>query len=223
MHGWAGDARCWEPWIAATAPLGWLWQCGERGYGLRVPVEPAWPADAGAAARRLFIGYSLGLHLTPATVLAQADAVVLVSSFAAFVPAGRPGRRVRAALEAMAGKLGGEETARQMLREFSANAAAPYPPDPCQSWPAEGPLHLDRLKDDLATLGETSGLPAGFPAGARTLILEATGDRIVDPAARGLLRELLPGAEVIRLEGAGHALPGAEVAREVAAWVEAGF
>ena len=52
------------------------------------------------------IAHSLGLHLLPATVLAQADAVVLLASFSAFVPQGRAGRAVAAALKGMQAALG---------------------------------------------------------------------------------------------------------------------
>lgn len=223
MHGWAGDARCWDPWIAATEPLGWRWQCGERGYGDLDPVEPSWPADDKTGAHRLFIGHSLGLHLISPAVLELADSIVLVAAFAAFVPRGRPGRRLLAALSAMAAKLDNEEHARMMLGEFSINSAAPFQPTPSRTKPLGGQLHLERLRSDLIALRETTGLPAVFPSGARTLLVEATRDHIVDPAARALLRETLPGADVISLEGAGHALPGPEVARQVATWVEARY
>jgi hypothetical protein len=70
MHGWAGDARCWEPWRTVTEPLGWRWRAGERGYGQLPPRTPAWPAEADVG-RRVVIGHSLGPHLVPPKVLGR--------------------------------------------------------------------------------------------------------------------------------------------------------
>lgn len=221
MHGWASDARCWEPWKPATEPLGWRWQCGERGYGTREPVAPSW-TDAARTGARLVIGHSLGPHLLDREVLCRADAVVLLASFGAFVPPGRVGRRARAALDAMAAKLGNEEDATGMLRKFLANAASPEPADLIPAGPVGGPLcGLSRLREDLALLARCEGLPAGFPQEARVLIVEAEDDKIVDTESREMLRGALPDAEVVRLKGAGHALLKTNVIGTVLDWVQA--
>ncbi|MBJ7258531.1 MAG: hypothetical protein JHD33_03250 [Chthoniobacterales bacterium] len=220
MHGWAGDSRGWRPWIEATAALGWNWQCGERGYGTLEPRIPSWPENTPPDALRLVIGHSLGPHLVAPEVLHQADAVVLLASFATFVPPDRAGRRVRAGLDGMAAKLGSECEAREVLQKFLANAADPQPPGLRPPGPADGPLHLERLRGDLGILRECRGLPAGFPSGARVLIVEAESDRIVEAAARDMLKADLPQADVISLAGTGHALLQADIVSRVTARVE---
>jgi len=220
MHGWGGDHRSWAPWGAAAVERGWRLSCGERGYGRQTPHQPTW----GEAEQRVVLVHSLGLHLLPQELLAQATAVALLASFGRFVPPGPPGRRLQKALQGMAAKLeagGGEPEA--MLRQFLAEAAAPAPPE----WLPQGPLEdglsaegLHRLHADLALLGHTNGLPWGFPSTARVLIVEAAEDRIVTPESRGLLRAALPQAEVLRLEGVGHSLLTPTLIPAVLHWIE---
>ncbi len=222
MHGWGRDARAWEPWQGATASLGWRWQTGERGYGRFSPRVPAWSEHA-SATRRLVIGRSLGPHMVPADVFREADTVVLLASFATFVPPGREGRRTRAALDGMAASLKDETRARAMLEVFTARVAEPQSPDLLSPGPLDGSLSEDnrsRLREDLDLLARCDGLPSGFPCGARVLIVEAEEDRIVEPQARAMLREALPEADVITLPGVGHALLAGEVIGRVVAWVE---
>jgi pimeloyl-[acyl-carrier protein] methyl ester esterase len=224
MHGWASDARCWEAWRSATEPRGWRWFTGERGYGEFAPRVPSWP-EGSAATQRLVIGHSLGPHLVSADVLGAADAVVLLASFASFVPPGREGRLARAALAGMEACLGDEARARDMLTTFMQRVAEPQSPDLLPPGPAGGPLDeagRERLREDLDLLGHCGGLPEGFPRHARVLIVEAGEDRIVEPKSRSLLREALPEADVIMLPGVGHALLTGDVIGRVVEWVEAG-
>jgi pimeloyl-[acyl-carrier protein] methyl ester esterase len=221
MHGWGRDARTWEPWQRATASLGWRWQTGERGYGELPPRVPFWPKES-AGARRLILGHSLGPHLVPPEVLQEADVVVLLATFAAFVPPGRSGRRARAALAGMAASLDDEARARAMLQSFMAKVAAPQSPGLLPPGPVNGPLdatNLERLREDLDLLGRCEGLPEGFPTGARAFIVEAEEDRIVEPEARALLRAALPVADVVALPGIGHALLADDVIARVVEWV----
>ncbi len=223
MHGWGRDARTWDGWQSATQALGWQWQTGERGYGELPPRVPRWP-DSSHGARRLVMGRSLGPHLVPAEVLRKADAVVLMASFAQFVPPGRPERRVRAALAGMAACLADEAKTRAMLQNFLLKVAAPQSPDLLHAGPAEGPLderNRARLREDLALLERCSGLPEGFPHEAKVLIVEAEEDQIVDSEARTMLRAALPEADVITLPGVGHALLAGDVIGRVVEWVEA--
>ena len=223
MHGWAGDARCWEPWRAATKDLNWRWQCGERGYGELPPSLPSWPAEKDGPTTRMVVGHSLGPHLVPADVLDRADIIVLLASFAAFVPTGRDGRRGRAALAGMAASLADKQQARTMLRNFMDRVATPQPTDLLPPGPLDGPLNESnraRLREDLDLLGRCNGLPAGFPRSARVLIVEAEDDRIVEPEARRMLREVLPDADVITLPDVGHALLAGNVIPRVVEWVE---
>ena len=221
MHGWAGDARCWEPWKETTLPLGWKWDCGERGYGGRRRQVPGWAPDEDAGAKKLVIAHSLGPHLLPADVWARVDAVVLLASFGAFVPPDRTGRRMRAALASMAAKLREEESARGMLRQFLANAADPQSVGLMPQGPLDDErLDLEKLEQDLDLLQSCQGLPAEFPQGAAVLIVEATGDKIVAPEARAQLRRSLPEAKLVHFENTGHALLGTNVIATVRDWVE---
>jgi pimeloyl-[acyl-carrier protein] methyl ester esterase len=176
------------------------------------------------------IGHSMGPHLLEPDVLAAADAVVLLAGFGRFVPPGPPGRRLRAALAAMAAELadGPSEAeaalrAQALLRRFLAEAASPDPPELLPPGPADQPVGAvgrGRLRQDLALLERCDGLPPGFPMAAPVLIVEAEADRIVDPAARALLRQALPQAEVLPLEGAGHCLLRSPVIAPVLDWIQ---
>ena len=224
MHGWGCDARTWEAWRKATEPLGWHWREGERGYGRVPPRIAAWPEPPASGEKRLVIGCSLGPHLVPADVLARAGIVVLLSSFSAFVPPGREGRRSRTALAGMAASLQDETRARAMLQAFTAKIAEPQSPDLLPLGPLDGPLaevNRARLLADLDLLAKSKGLPAGFPPDACVLIVEGEEDGIVGRAARVMLREALPSADVITLPGVGHALLSGHVIDRVVEWVEA--
>jgi pimeloyl-[acyl-carrier protein] methyl ester esterase len=219
MHGWAGDAQGWEPFQSAWEARGWTWQCGDRGYGPRPPQAVAWQSGEGL---RVVIAHSLGPHLLPTAVLEQADAVVLLASFGRFVPAGRSGRHLRTAMAAMADQLAGSG-ADGMLQTFLERAAAPQSasllPPGITSTPL-APAGRQRLDQDLALLAATKGLPEGFPAAARVLIVEGGDDQIVVPEARQLLREALPGADTLVLAGVGHCLLSPPLMTMVCGWME---
>ena len=221
MHGWASDARCWEAWMNTTQPLGWRWQTGERGYGAFAPRVPTW-SDAPAKLRRVVIGHSLGPHLLAPQVLQRADAVVLLASFAAFIPPGRQGRRTKMALAGMTATLAGEGPTRIMLKQFMGKVAHPQSVDLLPPGPVDGPLdeaNRMRLREDLALLERCADLPEGFPRGARVLIVEPEADQVVEPVARAMLRAALPEADVIALPGIGHALLAGDVITRVVEWV----
>jgi pimeloyl-[acyl-carrier protein] methyl ester esterase len=221
MHGWAGDGSHWQPWQEAAEGRGWLWQSGERGYGVRAPHQPGWREGG----RRVVISHSMGAHLLGAhqpEVLAGAEAVVLLAGFGRFVPAGSEGRSLRTALAGMAAALAEPTSARTMLHRFLAEAAAPDPVEAMAPGPADGPLSaegLQRLRSDLELLGQTAGLPEAFPRGVPVLIVEAGADRIVTPPVRALLRQALPEAEVLEMAGAGHALLRAPILPAVLGWL----
>ncbi len=222
MHGWAGDSRAWEPWRLAAEQRGWSWQCGERGYGSLPPRLPAWESGS-KPGRRAVLAHSLGLHLLPPAVLAAADAVVLLASFAAFVPAGRDGRPLRAALGAMEARLAAGLAA-GLLADFLRQAAAPDPADLLPPGPGSEPLEaagIERLRSDLALLGRVGALPAAFPPAARVLLVEAEDDRIVAAASRAALRRALSEATVWPIAGAGHSLLRAPLIEPVLTWLEA--
>lgn len=204
MHGWAGDQRGWAPFAAAAAAQGWSWRSGERGYGGLTAEMPGWEPTG----RRVVVVHSLGLHLLPAELLAQADGVILLASFGRFVPEGAPARKLRTALAAMAHALAGDG-ADAMLREFLIQAAAPSPADSTSLGIGDQPVSAagrTRLLLDLELLANTGGLPQAFPVAARVLIVEAGQDRIVVPEARQELRDALPDADLLHLAAAGHCL-----------------
>ena len=219
MHGWAGDAQGWDAFQAAWQRRGWCWQCGERGYGGQTPRPVAWERGQGL---KLVIAHSLGPHLLPAAVLAQADAVVLLASFGAFVPGGASGRRLRSAMAAMAKQLTGAE-ASTMLLTFMERAAAPQPSSLLPPGITSAPLDASgrkRLGKDLTLLAATTGLPPGFPVQARVLIVEGSEDHIVNPQARQQLRSLLPAADTLVLAGVGHCLISPALVPTVFGWIE---
>ena len=219
MHGWAGDAQGWEPFHSTWSARGWAWQCGERGYGGQAPRPVTWQSGQGL---KLVIAHSLGPHLLPATVLAQADAVVLLASFGRFVPEGPGGRRLRSAMAAMASQLAGPE-ASTMLQTFMEHAAAPQPPSLLPPGIAAAPIAASgrqRLAEDLNLLAATAGLPPGFPLQARVLIVEGGKDQIVSPQARQQLRSLLPAADTLVLAGVGHCLLSQVLVPTVCGWIE---
>ena len=219
MHGWAGDAQGWEPFHSAWSARGWAWQGGERGYGGQAPRPVAWRSGQGL---KLVIAHSLGPHLLPAAVLAQADAVVLLASFGRFVPEGPGGRRLRSAMAAMASQLAGPE-ASTMLQTFMERAAAPQPASLLPPGIANSPLAASGrqlLAEDLNMLAATAGLPPGFPLQARVLIVEGSEDQIVGPQSRQQLRNLLPAADTLVLAGVGHCLLSPALVPTVCGWIE---
>ena len=219
MHGWAGDAQGWEPFHSAWSARGWAWQGGERGYGGQAPRPVTWQSTQGL---KLVIAHSLGPHLLPAAVLAQADAVVLLASFGRFVPEGPSGRRLRSAVAAMASQLAGPE-ASTMLQTFMERAAAPQAASLLPPGIANSPLTASgrqRLAQDLNLLAATAGLPPGFPLQARVLIVEGSEDQIVSPQSRQQLRNLLPAADTLVLAGVGHCLLSPALVPTVCGWIE---
>jgi len=222
LHGWAGDQRSWAPWAVLAEQRGWRFSCAERGYGHLPPQMPIWQADA---QRRVVIGHSLGPHLLPAELWQQATAAVLLASFAAFIPPGREGRPVAAALRGMAARLAaGEATA--LLHDFQRQVAAPFPPERLPPGPLDQGISAagaQRLATDLELLACTRGLPAGLPPGIPVLLVEAADDQIVSAASRALLRQALPEARLLTLPVAGHALLGNDLPAAVLQWIGDGL
>lgn len=218
MHGWAGDHRAWEPWALLAAARGWAFSCGERGYGQLPLQQPTWFSDSHC---RVVIGHSMGPHLLPPELLSQASAVVLLASFAAFVPPGHEGKGLRTALRGMSQRLeSGEATA--MLRDFFRQAAAPHPVAALPPGPLEqglSPEGSQRLLEDLRRLAEINTLPQGLPGDVPVLIVEANDDQIVSAASRALLRQALPQATVWSLDQAGHCLLDPQLPDRVLGWI----
>jgi len=235
MHGWGGDGGHWQAWQPAATSRGWGLQLGERGYGQRPAILPPWPLHG----RKGLICHSLGVHLVPPEVLAASEAVVLVASFGRFVPPGAAGRPLRIALAGMAAELqesGDELTdslrAQQLLQRFLRKVLGPgaragielgveAPPGPAAQ--PIGAAGRDRLRCDLELLGRLTALPASFPRQVPVLLLEATDDPIVHPAARDRLRQELPQARVKLLAGLGHAMADPALIPLVLDWLQDGL
>jgi len=226
MHGWAGTAAGWQPWLAEVEARGWSWRSGERGYGAAPPWLPAWDPQG----LRVLITHSMGLHLLPPELLSAAERVVLLAGFGRFVPIGRQGRQLRTALAGTAAGLSEgpdpQETAlraQALLRTFLGRAADPDPASLMPPGPADqpvGPQARQRLRDDLALLAACEDLPEGFPEQRPVLLVEAGCDRIVGPDGREWLRQRLPAAERLLLPRAGHAFLCTPPQAAVLQWLE---
>lgn len=217
-HGWGSDHRCWDGFAPACAARRWDLGRFDRGYGRFAATCPGWDGSG----RRALLVNSLGLHLVPAPVLAAADAVVLLASFARFVPPGDTGRPLRLALQAMDERLAaGDVTG--LFHEFRQRVATPQPVDHLPAGVEDGPVPaegVDRLRHDLGLLGRCDNLPEGFPTAAPVLLIEGADDAIVHPASRDDLRQRLPQAQVISLKGVGHGLLLPGLGDRVLGWLD---
>ena len=229
MHGWSGDSHSWVSWIRHFKHHHWSWQSGERGYGQRQEHMPFWQDDPDPIElqRRVVIAHSLGPHLLPDAVLAQATDVVLLASFSRFVPEGTKGRALKTGLKSMLRCLGSDAEA-EMLTTFLRRAAAPSPPDGLPRGPIQEGLSIEgrqRLSDDLDRLIASAELPVGLQDTTRVLVVEAAQDAIVVPAARQELRDALQArlqhpAEHWCLSDSGHALLVPDLLIRIQRWLD---
>ena len=229
MHGWSGDSHSWVSWIRHFKHHHWSWQSGERGYGQRQEHMPFWQDDPDPIElqRRVVIAHSLGPHLLPDAVLAQATDVVLLASFSRFVPEGPKGRALKTGLKSMRRCLGSDAEA-EMLTTFLRRAAAPSPPDGLPRGPIQEGLSIEgrqRLSDDLDRLIASAELPVGLQDTTRVLVVEAAQDSIVVPAARQELRDALQTrlqhpAEHWCLSDSGHALLVPDLLIRIQRWLD---
>ena len=229
MHGWSGDSHSWVSWIRHFKHHHWSWQSGERGYGQRQEHMPFWQDDPDPIElqRRVVIAHSLGPHLLPDAVLAQATDVVLLASFSRFVPEGPKGRALKTGLKSMRRCLGSDAEA-EMLTTFLRRAAAPSPPDGLPRGPIQEGLSIEgrqRLSDDLDRLIASAELPVGLQDTTRVLVVEAAQDAIVVPAARQELRDALQTrlqhpAEHWCLSDSGHALLVPDLLIRIQRWLD---
>lgn len=217
-HGWGSDHRCWDGFAPACAERRWNLGRFERSYGRFPAASPGWDGSG----RRALLVNSLGLHLVPATVLAGADAVVLLASFARFVPPGEAGRPLRLALRAMDERLAAGDV-EGLFDEFRQRVAAPQPVEHLPAGVEDGPVPaagVDRLRRDLDLLGSCDNLPGGFPVAAPVLLVEGADDAIVHPVSRDDLRQRLPQAQVLSLAGVGHGLLMPGLTDQVLGWLD---
>lgn len=193
-HGWGYDSSCWQAWAAAIAPAGARFQAFDRGYFGAAHT----PQFAPAATTKIILAHSYGLHLCPPAQLAQADILILLSSFLTFHPAAdRAQQRSQQILAQMALQFAAQPE--RVLRSFREKCA-----DPIAAVPA-----FDRalLSADLQRLGTSAIDPDRLTPIPQVLILHGAGDRIVAPAQGKRLHERLPHSRYCSVPNAGHALP----------------
>ncbi|MDP6195762.1 MAG: alpha/beta hydrolase [Prochlorococcaceae cyanobacterium ETNP18_MAG_17] len=229
MHGWCGDSNTWQLWKRHFQAHDWLWQSNEQGYGALPPLKAAWhnESEPQTKQRQVVISHSLGPHLLASEVLRQATDLVLLASFGRFLPKGPASRALRTGLRGMQERLGSTDES-AMLQAFLARAAQPSPISAIPAGPIQQGLSLNgrkQLQTDLELLIKTDGLPAGLPAKARVLVVEAEQDSIVVPAARtslidALLKHLKSPPCHWKLPDAGHALLVPGLIERVHDWLE---
>ena len=222
MHGWAGHAGTWSHWRQHFEAGGSIWTSANRGYGGEAPVSPAWSTGP---ERKVLIAHSLGPHLLPASVLEQAHAVVLLGSFSTFVPKGRTGRAVAAALQGMQAALGTDQEL-TMLDRFLDKAASPHPRSALPPSPLLQGLTVlgrRRLQQDLELLTRCRTLPTGWPDAVPVLLVQGEQDAVVHAAAaQQLIDDLEHQPLTLHREAAwGHALITPPVLSVVQRWLEA--
>src|SRR3954463_16694012 len=220
LHGFGGPHRAWDRLIARLDPERYRPLAIDlRGHGAARDARPITfadcVADVAAAAPERFVmcGYSLGGRVALHVALAHPDRVsrlVLVASTAGIEdPALRQERR--AADERLAA-----DTERGTIEEFAERWSrqplfAGTPPLAAKVWRADllrndpkalaavlrglGAGTMDPLWDRLS---ELDGMPVTIIAGERDGRYAATGRRIA---------AALPGARLLLVPGAGHALP----------------
>ena len=191
QHGWGFGAWCWDRW-RDVLPAGFELHCPDRGY--------FGPAVAAAGRPRIVVAHSLGLHLLPPPLWAEAELVVIISGFRSFHSScDRQARRSRRTVEQMLARLGREPAA--LLADFYARCGAS----------SEGHcpevVNGDGLRRDLQLLQESVLELAAIPDVAQVLLLHGSRDRVVPVERAEELRELLPNSALAIVAEAGHALP----------------
>lgn len=217
VHGWGSDQHCWQTWREPCEKRGWLLDCFERGYGESKEHIPQWNSKY----KHALVVNSLGLHLTPDNILANAEAVVLMASFGKFIPEGSGGRALGIAIKGMAQKIEAGEI-KELFNEFREKVAAPQPVDHLPAGVEDqkiSEIGKMRLLKDLDLLAKCQGIPKSFPHNSAVLIIEAEEDQIVLEASKAEMRRELNNTEIIKLDGIGHGLLMPALAEMVLDWL----
>ena len=218
VHGWGSDQHCWQSWQEPCEKRGWLLECFERGYGENKEKIPQWNSKY----KHALVVNSLGLHLTPNKILAEAEAVILLASFGRFIPEGSGGKALEIALKGMAQKIEAGEI-KEIFDNFREKVAAPQPVDYLPQGVENqkiSELGKTKLLEDLDLLAKCKEIPKSFPHNSAVLIVEAGEDQIVSEASKTEMRMELNNAEMITLDGIGHGLLMPELAEMVLNWLE---
>ncbi len=191
MHGWCCESTFWENWKEYFQKDGWLWKNAERGYGDYEASNPAWENnDQGNMSRKKVIFcHSLGIHLVPSKILKEASDIILLNSFSRFIPNGKRGRAVRAALNGM-GKHLGKPTESEMLFMFLKKAIQPYKITDCKEVPLSKRISCKgrkQLIEDFNLLIKSNELPQALSKKARVLVIQGKEDKIISPTTNDQL------------------------------------
>ncbi|MFU8813422.1 MAG: alpha/beta fold hydrolase [Balneolaceae bacterium] len=214
FHGWGCEASVWTA-LRSELPESIQFTAADRGYFGRPNRPDSFPTNA---LPNLLITHSMGLLWCPAALMEQADGVVIISGFKAFideaVTSGSSSRRV---LDRMVRKL--DEQPGQVLSDFLSRA---WYPDPCQTDIPE-PIEINRIRNDLFMLRDEPARLSRLKA-APALILHGAEDAIVSPNhTQRFEAELHPNSSYFVHPLAGHMLPVSHpvwCAEKITQWME---
>ena len=231
MHGWSGNSSSWDQWKEQFEKKGWLWQSGDRGYGLNKSFTPKWLNDKERTDEktnsRTIIAHSLGTHLLSEEILLEATTIILLSSFSRFIPKIGETRTIKMGLKGMKKALG-TKNEKRMLHSFFQKACYPnsinnMPYNPIMDGLKEE--GREKLFKDLDLLIKTNGLPKGFPKTAKVLVIDSREDLIILPNTKNTLikdlnSHLIQPITHWRIPKAGHALLKQNIKKDVLNWLE---
>lgn len=201
QHGWAFADSMWGDWLPQLSALGVRSLVAERGYFAAPPLTPEFSSNA---SYKVVVAHSLGLHMLSASVVQQADLIVLCGSFLHFHPQQpEQNKRSKRVINAMIGKM--QSAPDMVLADFAHNCYQPEAKSMPVIPPATG-ADSELLLRDLHLLNEHR-LDAGLMSGKKLLILQGTQDIIVPLAASAALQDALPGSQRFVFAQTGHALP----------------
>ncbi len=229
MHGWSGDSNTWLPWSNYFTQQGWLWENGERGYGLLKERNPCWQNSQSKDKDniRAVIGHSLGPHLVKEETFSEATHIVFVCSFASFLAGNPKNRTLKKALKRMQEVIG-TKSEKEMLNTFLKKACYPNPINEDLCGPIINGISIigrENLKEDLELLINTKNLPKGIPSKAKALVIEADEDQIIDQASKveliqKLSKHLDEPPTHWRLSKTGHSIFKPQIISQVKGWLE---
>lgn len=181
-HGWGLNASLFEHWENALPEGVHLDHC-DRGY-TALPRDARFSPDA---KWRVLWVHSFGLHWCPEELLNEADHLVILSGFCRFHPRDPDQRRrSRRGLELMRRQLSSDPDA--LLDTFYQRVFDPSNPPDLE----RERLNQDLLLRDLDRLAEAEFDSERVRHLSAVTVIGGDADRILQPACRRELLELLP-------------------------------
>jgi 2-succinyl-6-hydroxy-2,4-cyclohexadiene-1-carboxylate synthase len=233
LHGFGGTHRAWDPVLPELDPQRYNPLVPDlRGHGTKAAVRPIsfvdCAADVLAAAPERFVlcGYSFGGRIAQHVVLAEPERVsrlVLVATSAGIDAVSERAER-RAADERLAAEME-QSTIEEHAERWRAQPIFAGTPPEADRWWREDLLRNDPVA--LAAALRAIGAGAMEPLWERlraltlpvTVVVGSRDTKFLAYAER--YRAVLPQAEVVVVEGAGHGLPR-EAPRALAAAIDGG-